>query len=150
MVFPLWGLEPQIFSFTEDSLHTYMIEKVLNNYLMARSSCFHQRCISIHWLPREKNMHTWTRIIKTEIFCSLCHPLIQHLQPLPQLITNCTMYWLFYCILVYPSKTPSGDPVSVTVLAAQQQITLLVADLPFSSKISFSRSNKTRTLVDLR
>lgn len=37
---------------------TYMIEKVLNNYLMARSSCFHQRCISIHRLPKERiNAH---------------------------------------------------------------------------------------------
>jgi len=31
-----------------------MIEKVLNNYLMARSSCFHQGRISIHRLPRER------------------------------------------------------------------------------------------------
>lgn len=41
----------------ETCLDTHMIEKVLNNYLMARSSCFHQRSISIHRLPREKK-HT--------------------------------------------------------------------------------------------
>lgn len=30
---------------------TYMIEKILHNYFMARGSCFHQRSKSIYWFP---------------------------------------------------------------------------------------------------